>query len=226
MTASTTLTVAGVPTPTNYNPKDHLITIQTKQGPTLYYPAPWRLYELRLRYPHASVEAEIVHLNTDADLVIVKARIFDGADYDMSQHKATALKQGSVKELDKVETKAKARAARDFGIGTEYALDFDSGESGEDDLAIVPSTLAHSTVVESTPPAVASAPATASLALDLQQVKDRALAARIATDKKTWRAFVTSTLKQDVPDEQFTRAQIALLNGTIEQGLRTTAKAS
>ncbi len=224
MIATTTLAVAGAPT--NYNPKDHLITIQTKQGPKLYYPAPWRLYELRLRYPHASVEAEIVHLNTDADLVIIKARIFDGADYDMSQHKATALKQGSVKDLDKVETKAKARAARDFGIGTEYALDFDSGEQDEDDPAVVPSTLARSTVVESAPAFVSSTPPTSTGALDLQQVKDRALAARIATDKKTWRAFVTSTLKQDVPDEQLTRAQIARLNGTIEQRLRTTAKAS
>jgi hypothetical protein len=62
--------------------------------------------------------------------VIVKARLYLGASYDASPKKAEAYKQGKLTELDRVETKAKARAARDFGIGTEHALDMDDLEAG------------------------------------------------------------------------------------------------
>ena len=35
------------------------------------------------------------------------------------------MKQGKLSELDKIETAAMAGAARNFGIGTEYALEID-----------------------------------------------------------------------------------------------------
>src|SRR5207248_11155628 len=62
-----------------YNPGEHLVQIRAKDG-TLkdYLPANWRLYELRLRHPHITVEAEIVHMDIERNLVIVKAWLFDG----------------------------------------------------------------------------------------------------------------------------------------------------
>lgn len=116
----------------NYSAKDHLMTWQDKKNKRVdYYPAGWRLYELSLRYPTANFTSDIFHMNEERDFVIVKVRLFLGADYEMSPKKAEAFKQGRLSELDKVETKAKARACRDFGIGTELALDFDDVSEGE-----------------------------------------------------------------------------------------------
>jgi hypothetical protein len=114
-----------------YNPTEHLISVgQNKdRTPVLYYPAAWRLYELRLRHPHFTLECEIVHMDEEKGTVIVKAIGYDGLDYASSNLKGTALKQGKVNELDKVETKAMSRVARNIGIGTEYALDFDDEDT-------------------------------------------------------------------------------------------------
>ena len=108
-----------------FNPKDHLIQVgKDRQGKaTMYYPAAWRLYELNLRYPNANFKSEIIYHNEEKGTVIVKAYLYLGKDYESSDKKAEAMKQGNISSLDKVETAAKARAARDFGIGTEYALD-------------------------------------------------------------------------------------------------------
>ena len=112
-----------------YSPAEHLVQIRAKDG-TLkdYYPANWRLYELRLRHPTITIESEIVHMDVEHNLVFVKAWIFDGKTYAESERRASSYKQGLLSALDKVETGAKARAARDFGIGTEYALDMEAEE--------------------------------------------------------------------------------------------------
>src|SRR5436309_11670355 len=109
-----------------YSPAEHLVQIRAKDG-TLkdYYPAAWRLYELRLKFPHITIESEIILLDVERNLVIVKAWIFDGKTYAESERRASGTKQGLLSALDKVETAAKARASRDFGIGTELALDFE-----------------------------------------------------------------------------------------------------
>lgn len=115
-----------------YDPKEHLIKVGTNKdgSPVLYYPANWRLYELSLRYPNANSDSEILHMDEKGN-VIVRARVWLGKSYEESDKKAMAMKQGRVAELDKVEKKAKARAASDFGIGTEYALDFDDVDVNE-----------------------------------------------------------------------------------------------
>jgi hypothetical protein len=114
-----------------YDPQEHLISVGTNKDrtPVLYYPAAWRLYELRLRYPHFTLEAEILHMDEEKGTVIIKAIGYDGLDYASSNLKGTAMKQGRITELDKVETKAKSRVARDVGIGTEYALDMSEDET-------------------------------------------------------------------------------------------------
>lgn len=113
-----------------YNPSDHLIEVakDKERKAVMYYPAAWRLYELNLRYENANFKSEILHINPEKDFVIVKAYLYLGKDYETSEKKAEAMKQGRISNLDKVETAAKARAARDFGIGTEYALDMDEAD--------------------------------------------------------------------------------------------------
>src|SRR5437588_6745976 len=127
-----------------YNPAEHLVQIRAKDG-TLkdYYPANWRFYELRLRHPTITIESEIVHMDVEHNLVFVKAWIFDGKTYAESERRASSYKQGMLSALDRVETGAKARAARDFGIGTESALEMDEeitpagGQDASEQLATV-----------------------------------------------------------------------------------------
>ncbi len=107
---------------TPYHAHDHLIKIKTKDGPKDYYPAAWRLYELHLRYEEANFSSDLVLMDVERDLAVVKCRLYLGPDYQMSHKKTEALKSGPLSRLDQVETAAKAECARDFGCGTEYAL--------------------------------------------------------------------------------------------------------
>ncbi len=114
--------------PKVYNSRDHLITIPTKNGPKEYYPAAWRLYELNLRYEEANFSSEILFMDLERNFVIVKCKLYLGPEYEMSHRKTEAMKQGQLSQLDKLETAAKARCARDLGISTELALDMEDGE--------------------------------------------------------------------------------------------------
>lgn len=111
-----------------YQPREHLVTIKTKDGPKEYYPAAWRLYELNLRYENANFSSEILFMDLERNFVIVKCRLYLGGDYDLASRKTEAMKQGLLSQLDRLETAAKARCARDLGISTELALDLDEGE--------------------------------------------------------------------------------------------------
>jgi len=107
---------------TPYHVHDHLIKIKTKDGPRDYYPAAWRLYELHLRYEEANFSSDLLLMDVERDLAVVKCRLYLGPDYQMSHKKTEALKSGPLSQLDQVESAAKAECARDFGCGTEYAL--------------------------------------------------------------------------------------------------------
>jgi hypothetical protein len=122
---------------TQYNAHDHLLTwsaFNKKSNKTeivQYYPANWRLYELRLRYPAAKFEVDLILVDQERNFCIVRARLWVGPDYDTADVRAVAHKQGPLSELDRIETKAKARAARDLGISTELALDMDDTPDNE-----------------------------------------------------------------------------------------------
>ncbi len=110
-----------------FNPQDHLVKIKSKDGSQKdYYPAAWRLYELSLKYPNANFSSEVLYFDVEKNTCLVKVRLYLGADYAQSDKKAEAHKSGPYTNLDKVETAAMARAARNFGIGTEYALEFEA----------------------------------------------------------------------------------------------------
>ena len=111
----------------DYNPQEHLVKIKSKDGSMKdYYPASWRLYELSLKYPNANFSSEVLYFDVEKNTCLVKVRLYLGADYELSDKKAEAHKSGPYTSLDKVETAAMARAARNFGVGTEYALEFEA----------------------------------------------------------------------------------------------------
>lgn len=117
-----------------YNPAEHLIVWQAfnKQKniseTVRFLPANWRLYELQLRYPEAHYDIDIIHMDVERDFCIVRAKLYIGDCYETSPKRAVAHKQGKLTQLDKIETGAKARAARDFGISTEHGLDMEDGQ--------------------------------------------------------------------------------------------------
>ncbi len=114
-----------------YNPSEHLLKWESydkgkkKNVIVNYYPASWRLYELRLRYPTAKFDINIILMDQEHNFCVVQAKLYVGPDYETADIRSIAHKQGFLTELDRVETKAKARAARDLGISTELALDMD-----------------------------------------------------------------------------------------------------
>src|SRR5205809_8111760 len=87
------------------------------------------MYQLIYGHQQITIESENVHMEPEHNLGVVKAWIFDGKTYSESERRASAYKQGLLSALDKVETGAKARAARDFGISTELALDMDEAQA-------------------------------------------------------------------------------------------------
>lgn len=131
-----------------YSPHEHLVqwtALNKRTNKTEiinYYPAAWRLYELRLRYPTAKFDINIILIDQERNFCIVQAKLYIGSDYETAEIRSIAHKQGMLTELDRVETKAKARAARDLGISTELALDMDDTPENE-----VAGTVVGSTVV-------------------------------------------------------------------------------
>jgi len=177
-----------------YSAYEHLVEIRDKQGNIKkYYPAAWRLYELRLKFPHITIESEIVHMDVEHNLVVVKAWIFDGKTYSESERRASAYKQGLLSALDKVETAAKARASRDFGISTELALDI------EDE--VLPTT-----------------PETTSERADaLATIKAEVKTLGLAHNPQQWATWKKSVLSRDIPDNRLSAAHISKLNAAVEQ---------
>ncbi len=166
-----------------------------------YLPAAWRLYELTLRYPNANFSSEIMLLDVDRNLVVVKCRLYLGASYEQSDKKTEAMKSGPLSSLDKVETAAKARCARDFGISTELALDITEVE--EEDSTAPPQrpsagqqngTSNHST--QATQPT----PASTEDALELKAIMSEVRSLGIATDTPGWHDWKDGVLGAKVPN--------------------------
>jgi len=174
-----------------YSPAEHLVQIRAKDG-TLkdYYPANWRLYELRLRHPTITIESEIVHMDVEHNLVFVKAWIFDGKTYAESERRASSYKQGLLSALDKVETGAKARAARDFGIGTEYALDMEAEDEEADE---------------------------GKRGVILAEVKEAVKTLGLVHNLQQWQVWKKTVIGRDIPDERLSAGHIAKLKRAVEQ---------
>jgi len=211
----------------NYHPQDHLAKWMAYNKQTnrsqevVYYPASWRLYELSLRYPLANFDNEIYHMDPEKDFVIVRSRLYFGDEYSKSPKRAQAFKQGKLSELDRVETKAMARAARNFGIGTEHALDFDDLEA--DSTGVQPASNGHAvTVVEADKPALP-----APKAHDIMDLYERGKVAGL-WEKETFYATASSILNAVVSREnlkQLSPEQVNLLAQAIDEEQRDASVA-
>jgi hypothetical protein len=189
-----------------YNPSEHLISINKSGKNILYYPAAWRLFELSLRYSNANFSSEIIHMDVERNMVIVKCKLYIGASYEASEKKAEAFKQGKLSELDKVETAAKARCARDFGIGTEYALDMSPDETD--------ATHEQRAKPATRPQQPARQPETSKQPQQLSAPTENAPSVRSLIDRTEalfgpdkWHGVLQRTLGSVVPDEELTPEQ-------------------
>lgn len=200
----------------DYDPRGHLISVGTNKdrSPVLYYPAAWRLYELRLRHPHFTLEAEIIHMDEEKGTCIVKAIGYDGLDYASSNLKGTALKQGKLTELDKVETKAKSRVARDVGIGTEYALDMTADETDATHDDLPERVLARETTAE------VPIPINAPLVSELRERH------KFLGMKDDFETIKFKLLKRKLTDDEMSPEMCIHINGFFDQVYEKQAKSA
>src|SRR5205809_6112448 len=133
------------------------------------------MYQLIYGHQQITIESENVHMEPERNLVEVKAWIFDGKTYSESERRASAYKQGLLSALDKVETGAKARAARDFGIGTEYALDREAEDEEADE---------------------------GKRGVTLAEVKEAVKTLGLVHNLQQWQAWKKTVIGLDIPDER------------------------
>jgi hypothetical protein len=193
-----------------YNPCDHLVAVKTASGSKEHYPFNWRLHEFRLRYPNGVLTAEILHLDVERDLVIVKATALES---DLGNGKGAGLQVGSLALLDKVTERAKAQALADMGIGCAWPVifdgDLDSIEVVHPDEQV--NSQADERQVQSNGHKPARTAATIQAFFAKQyQVKPVDLDTR-------WEAFKKHVLNEVVADDALIEEQLNRLNSYISQ---------
>ncbi len=173
-----------------YNPNSHLVQIKAKDGSLKdYLPAAYRFHELNLRYSNANFSTDLIFYDLEKNFCVVRVRLYLGADYELSDKKAESMKQGLFTALDKVETAAKARCCRDFGIGTEYALDMEAEETpagGQD-------TSEQLTTIKS----------------DLKTLN-------LVRNPSQWQAWKKQVVGRDLPDNKLSSVHIAKMHKALE----------
>lgn len=129
-----------------FNPREHLITIKSKQGASDYLPVKWRLVWFRQECPNGTIETELVHLDLDreteeeafvwnaekrrSERVMKTAKgmaIFRAIVKDGNGGMATSTKMENAASfpdyLEKAETGAIGRALAALGYGTQFTAD-------------------------------------------------------------------------------------------------------
>lgn len=135
-----------------FNAKDHLIQLKSKNGSSDYLPVQWRLVWFRDACPNGTIETDLLHIDldkefstevsvwnpdtrrservmkTDRGIAIFKATIKDGKGGVATGTKSeTAVSFPDF--IEKAETGAIGRALAALGYGTQFtAQEFDTGE--------------------------------------------------------------------------------------------------
>lgn len=129
---------------TTFNPREHLLMIKNRQGPSEYLPVQWRLVWFRNECPDGTIETELVHLDLDketeeeafvwnaekrrSEKVTKTARgiaVFRATVRDGKGGVATGTKMEKAASfpdyLEKAETGSIGRALAALGYGTQFA---------------------------------------------------------------------------------------------------------
>ena len=130
----------------NFNPKEHLMQIKSRQGSSDYLPVQWRLVWFRQECPLGTIETELVHLDLDKEteeetfvwnnntrrsekviktakgLAIFRAIVKDGkGGVAMGTKMEKAASFGDY--IEKAETGSVGRALAALGYGTQFTGD-------------------------------------------------------------------------------------------------------
>src|SRR5213080_2948143 len=131
-----------------FNPNDHLLQIENRNGSADYLPVQWRLVWFREHCPQGSIETEMIHLDLDreteeegyawnndtrrSEKVIKRANgiaVFRAVVKDGKGGVATGTKSEKAASfpdfLEKAETGAIGRALAGLGYGTQFAPELD-----------------------------------------------------------------------------------------------------
>lgn len=134
--------------PRIFNPSEHLTQLKSRDGSKDYLPVCWRLVWFREKFPHGSIETELVHLDLDreteeevfvwnqekrrSEKVVKHAKgmaIFRATIRDGEGGVATGTKMEKAASfgdwLEKAETGAIGRALAELGYGTQFTSEFD-----------------------------------------------------------------------------------------------------
>lgn len=111
-----------------YRPYKHLVSWQAtdRRGnayTAIHLPYQYRLLELSQRFPTANFETEVIHVNDEKDIILLKVSLFVGMNYETSARKTQSTKQGKLSQADKVERAAQNSCMAAWGIGTTSALE-------------------------------------------------------------------------------------------------------
>src|SRR5579859_271619 len=130
----------------NFNPNEHLMQLKSRDGSKDYLPVQWRLVWYREKFPHGTIETELVHLDLDRDTE-EEAFVWNSekkrSEKVMKHAKGVAVFKATVKDgmggiatgvgsetaaafgdyIEKAETKSIGRALAALGFGTQFAGD-------------------------------------------------------------------------------------------------------
>lgn len=131
-----------------FNPREHLMSIKNKGGPSEYLPVQWRLVWFRQECPDGAIETELVHLDLDKETE-EEAFVWNAekkrSEKVIKTGKGVAIFRATVKDgkggiatgtkmekaasfpdwLEKAETGSIGRALAALGYGTQFAPELD-----------------------------------------------------------------------------------------------------
>ena len=107
----------------SFDPQKYLIKVKGKD----YLEVKYRLHWFRLEHPDWDIKTDVIKLDTDKGIAVVRSDIFD----EKNNHKSSGLSMEYQKNffdyLSKAETSATGRALAALGYGTLQSVELDEG---------------------------------------------------------------------------------------------------
>lgn len=106
----------------NFNPKEHLMSIKGKE----YLPVAWRIVWMREEHKDWSINTEIVQLKDGG--AVFKATISDETGRVLATAHKSETKTGFADYMEKAETGSVGRALAMCGFGTQFEPELEEGD--------------------------------------------------------------------------------------------------